>query len=497
MSEVNKGVLNRPYLRFVTAAVVVAVAFLLRQTMVHYLGVELPPFITFYPAVMLVALLGGLWPGLLATSLASVLAAYWIFPPIGHFAIASASEAFGLAFFCGMGAFMSLVAERYRRNGKKLAAYREELALGESKEKLRQSEEQFETLANAIPQLCWMANADGWITWYNQRWYEYTGTTPQQMEGWGWQSVHDPDALPKVMERWKASIANGEPFDMVFPLRGSDGVFRPFLTRVMPVKDAEGKVVSWFGTNTDISEQIETAQALRDSEQRYRLLFESMLNGFARCRLIYDQNGRPADFVYEGVNTAFGKLTGLHNVAGKRYSELFPGARELNPELLEVYARVVSTGQPAEFEIYFEPLKIWLSVSAYRTQEEHFVAVFDNITERKQAEQRIAHLASFPELNPNPIFETDLEGKITYVNPAARRKFPTHRGKWRRASSPERVALCCRENQSGCGTIDGPRGRNGELDLPSTDLLCLRARCCARLFRGHHRAQEGRTGPAG
>ena len=121
-----------------------------------------------------------------------------------------------------------------------------------------------------------------------------------------------------------------------------------------------------------------------------------MLNGLAQCRLVYDQKGRPVDFVYVGVNTAFGKLTGLHDVVGKRYSELFPGASESNPELLESYARVVSTGQPAEFEIYFEPLKSWLSISAYRTQGEHFVVVFDNITERKQAEERIAHLAPSP-----------------------------------------------------------------------------------------------------
>ncbi len=72
------------------------------------------------------------------------------------------------------------------------------------------------------------------------------------MEGWGWQSVHDPEVLPKVMEQWKASIATGEPFEMVFPLRGADGRFRPFLTRVQPLKDRQGRVVQWFGTNTDV-----------------------------------------------------------------------------------------------------------------------------------------------------------------------------------------------------------------------------------------------------
>jgi PAS domain S-box-containing protein len=100
----------------------------------------------------------------------------------------------------------------------------------QAEEALRHSEERFRTMANAIPQLAWIAKSDGYIFWYNQRWYDYTGATPEQMEGWGWQSVHDPEELPQVLERWKASIATGLPFDMVFPLRGADGQFRPFLT---------------------------------------------------------------------------------------------------------------------------------------------------------------------------------------------------------------------------------------------------------------------------
>jgi PAS domain S-box-containing protein len=130
---------------------------------------------------------------------------------------------------------------------------------------LQESEEQFHTLADAIPQLCWMANGDGWIFWYNKRWYDYTGTTPAQMEGWGWQSVHDPEVLPEVIKRWQVSLSTGKIFDMVFPLRGSDGVFRPFLTRGMPVCDQNDKIVRWFGTNTDISEQRKTKDALQQA----------------------------------------------------------------------------------------------------------------------------------------------------------------------------------------------------------------------------------------
>ncbi len=137
----------------------------------------------------------------------------------------------------------------------------------QARQRVEESEAKFRTLADSIPQLAWMAYPDGHIFWYNQRWYDYTGMSPQSQEGWGWQRVHDPAVLPQVMERWQWSLASGEPFDMVFPLRGADGVFRPFLTRVIPVKDEQGRVVRWFGTNTDITEQVQLQEALQASER--------------------------------------------------------------------------------------------------------------------------------------------------------------------------------------------------------------------------------------
>jgi PAS domain S-box-containing protein len=120
-------------------------------------------------------------------------------------------------------------------------------------------------MANSMSQLAWIARPDGFIIWYNRRWYEYTGATPEQMEGWGWQSVHHPKMLPKVMTQWQVAIDSGEPFDMEFPLRGADGQFRNFLTRVQPLKDSGGRVVQWFGTNTDVDE-------LKQAEEKIRLL---------------------------------------------------------------------------------------------------------------------------------------------------------------------------------------------------------------------------------
>lgn len=132
---------------------------------------------------------------------------------------------------------------------------------------LQESEQQFRTLADSIPQLAWMADDHGNLFWYNRRWFEYTGTSHEQMAGWGWASVHDPQILPQVMERWRHSIATGQPFEMTFPLRGADGLYRQFLTLAMPVRDTHGTVVRWFGSNTDVTEQRRSEDALRQTEK--------------------------------------------------------------------------------------------------------------------------------------------------------------------------------------------------------------------------------------
>ncbi len=129
-----------------------------------------------------------------------------------------------------------------------------------ARKKLEESDQRFRMLVNSIANLAWMADADGSIFWYNKKWYEYTGTTLAEMKGWGWQSVHDPEVLPQVLTKWKASIETGQPFEMVFPLKGADGKFRQFLTRVLPVYNSENKIYRWLGTNTDIDEEKTNAE---------------------------------------------------------------------------------------------------------------------------------------------------------------------------------------------------------------------------------------------
>ncbi len=126
----------------------------------------------------------------------------------------------------------------------------------------RESEERFRTLADNIAQFAWTADPQGWIFWYNRRWFDYTGTTLAEMEGWGWRAVHHPDHVKRVEEKFRHCIAAGEVWQDTFPLRRHDGEYRWFLSRAVPIRDADGRVLRWFGTNTDVTEQRDVESAL-------------------------------------------------------------------------------------------------------------------------------------------------------------------------------------------------------------------------------------------
>jgi PAS domain S-box-containing protein len=123
-------------------------------------------------------------------------------------------------------------------------------------ERLEHSEERFRTFVESIPQLAWQATREGWIYFYNQRWYDYTGMTPDECEGWGWVSVHDPHDLPRVLARFRRALETGQPWEDEFQLRrGSDGMLRWHLSRALPLRDRNGRICQWFGTNTDIHDR--------------------------------------------------------------------------------------------------------------------------------------------------------------------------------------------------------------------------------------------------
>ena len=200
----------------------------------------------------------------------------------------------------------------------------------------------------------------------------------------------DPAQREQIRARVMADIASGDPArmhweDVEFTTCG--GEHRVISAANIPLPE-QNQIISmvWDVTDRHLAEA-----ALRESEKHFHSLFENMLDGYAYCRMQFEE-GKAVDFTYLDVNESFEKLTGLKDVVGRRVSEVIPGIRESNPELFEIYGRVVLSGWPEAFETYVESLDIWFSIAVYRPKEEHFVAVFDNITERKLAERKLRQL---------------------------------------------------------------------------------------------------------
>ncbi len=175
----------------------------------------------------------------------------------------------------------------------------------------------------------------------------------------------------------------------------------------------------------DITERKTSEGALEESREKYRRLFTNMIDGLAYCQMIFDSKGKPSDFVYLEINDAFEKITGLkkENVVGKKVSEAIPGTLKANPEIFDIYGRVALTGIEDRFEVFFKPLQMWLSISVYSPQKGYFVAVFENITGRKKAEEalRVSEHRWSTTLSSigDAVIATDTKSKITFMNGVA------------------------------------------------------------------------------
>jgi PAS domain S-box-containing protein len=194
---------------------------------------------------------------------------------------------------------VSVFAELHRKNRQLEKLNRElEQRVAERTEELRESESQFRSLANSIPQLAWMADANGGIFWFNQRWYEYTGTTIEQVKGSGWKTLHSPEHLERVTNKFNRSVETGQDWEDTFPLCGKDGRYRWFLSRAVPIRDVNGKVARWFGTNTDITDRMLNEQALSEQARLLDLTSDAIFIWSADDQILYWNSGATKMYGY-------------------------------------------------------------------------------------------------------------------------------------------------------------------------------------------------------
>ena len=260
--------------------------------------------------------------------------------------------------------------------------------LRETTTRLRESEDHYQHTVDLNPQVPWTADPQGNITSYSNRWLELTGQAPGEPLGAGWAKAIHPDDVPHTMAAFGASLAGGEPADVDYRIYvAAVGAHRWMRARAYPRRDGGGDVVQWYGVVEDIHDRKLAEAQLRESEERYRSLFESIEVGFCIVEMKFE-DGVAVDYKVAEANPAFVRQTGA-DVTGRWVSEFAPN---LERHWFETYGRVALTGEPAHFEHYADVFGRWFDVRALRTGDPaaNRVAIFfSDITERRKVESRV------------------------------------------------------------------------------------------------------------
>ena len=418
MKDSRIAVFRAPPARYAMAVVVVVASFLLRFTMVRFLGAELPPFLFLYPSVMLVAVLGGLGPGLVATALAVVGTDYLVLAPVHHFAIIRASDALSLTVFAAMGVLMSLLADRHQRSLLAIAAYKEEQALWMNQEKL-------DVAMASMTDAVFISDGKGQFLQFNDAFATFHKFADK---------TTCARALTEYPEFLEVSMADGQlaPLEMwAVPraLRGETAANEEYRLRRKdtgetwigsytfgPIRDPGGAIIGSVVVGRDITEQKRAQEALCKSETLYHGLFDSMDEGFCIIEVLFDSGNRPIDFRLLEVNASYEKQTGIPNPLGKTMREIAP---DLEQYWFEIYGKVALTGEPAHVVNEAKAINGYYDVRAYRVgepEQRRVAVVFSEISERMRSEAHIRQLirvyAVLSDINQTIVREKDPQAML-------------------------------------------------------------------------------------
>jgi PAS domain S-box-containing protein len=270
---------------------------------------------------------------------------------------------------------------------------RAETALAARDKSLQESEARFRELADSMSQFAWSADPLGNRYWFNKRWYEYSGSTFAEMQGWGWTKLHHPQHIDRVVGHIRESLRAGDPWEDTFPLRGRDGNYRWFLSQPVPIHNEAGDLIRWVGTDTDVTEQIEAKNALQEINESLKKRINKktqernqIWNVCQDLLVICDLQGK-----YLDVNPAWAATLGWSksDLLGKT-SEWLTDADER--EKVRVETRSLAAGnRTSRFELHFRAkdgcrrLLSWEAVP----HQGRIYAMARDVTEQRRAEDAL------------------------------------------------------------------------------------------------------------
>jgi HD-GYP domain-containing protein (c-di-GMP phosphodiesterase class II)/PAS domain-containing protein len=394
MLRSQRAALEKPLMHYLIALGIVIVAYWLRYGVVRGLGIVLPPYFTFYPAIMFAAVFGGLLPGLFATALSVLAIDLFILDPLYSLKIANFPDVVALSLFALIGVLISFLAERFRRGRQTIAELRQKQALWITNAKL-------ELALASMTDAVFISDEKGNLIHFNYAFatfYRFPGTTDCPKNRKDYQrflEVSRPGGEPLPLDKWPIACA----------LRGEAGTGVEFCLRrkdtgetwlgsynYAPFRDEDGLIIGAVVAARDITQSRQAEELLRQSELHYRNLFTSMDEGGCVVEVIFDAEGKPVDLRFVEVNPAYEKLTGLPIKAGQRIREYLPN---LEDYWLESYAKVALTGQPGHFVNTVKETGGIYDVHSYRVGEPELrqvAVIFNEVSERIRAEEHIKRL---------------------------------------------------------------------------------------------------------